>query len=78
MNNLKQIGLALLNYEDKRHVMLLISSNLDPVPDVPGAATGMLPAATPPGTAKSSAAGYSWIVFILPEIEEVRCIRTSL
>ena len=40
MDNLKQIGLALLNYEDERKALPPISSNFDPIPDVPGFATG--------------------------------------
>ena len=39
-NNMKQIGLALLNYEDKRHALPPISSNFDLTPDTPGSAAG--------------------------------------
>ena len=34
MSNLKQIGLALLNYEDKMRSLPPISTNVDPVPDI--------------------------------------------
>jgi type II secretory pathway pseudopilin PulG len=68
-NNLKQIGLALLNYADKRRFFPPIASNLDLVPDVPGDATAATPNSEA-GTSATSAAGYSWLVFILPEIEE--------
>ena len=68
---MKQIGLALVDYEDKRHALPPISTNTDPTPDVPGDATATTDAAHPmPGSAASSGAGYSWIVFILPDMEE--------
>src|SRR5262245_47243164 len=67
--NLHQIGIALLNYEDKRHAFPPISTNSDPMPDIPGDATPTSDAAHPePGTAPSPGAGYSWIVLILPEV----------
>src|SRR5262249_14880523 len=70
-NNMKQIGLALLNYEDKRHCLPPISSNYDTKADIPGDATVTTDAAHPaPGSAPSTGAGYSWTVFILPEIEQ--------
>ena len=69
-NNMKQIGLALLNYEDKRKALPPISSNYDLTPDNIGTATPAPPAGQAPGSAASVVAGYSWIVFILPEIEE--------
>jgi type II secretory pathway pseudopilin PulG len=71
-NNLKQIGLALLNYEDKRKCLPPISSNIDTVPDVPGDATPVPEADLKkgPGQAATPAAGYSWMVQILPDLEE--------
>jgi type II secretory pathway pseudopilin PulG len=71
-NNLKQLSLALLNYEDKRRCLPPISSNLDTVPDVPGDATPVpdADAKKGQGQAATPAAGYSWMVQILPDIEE--------
>ena len=73
-NNMKQIGLALLNYEDKRKALPPISSNFDATADMPGNAIGLTTGA--PGSNSSSAAGYSWIVLILPEIEEGTLYQT--
>ena len=73
-NNMKQIGLALLNYEDKRKALPPITSNYDNTPDQVGSATGVTTGA--PGSNNSAAAGYSWIVFILPEIEEGTLYQT--
>ena len=39
IDKIKQIGLALLNYEDKRKFLPPISTNSDPIPDIPGDAT---------------------------------------
>ncbi|HEY2760292.1 MAG TPA: DUF1559 domain-containing protein [Pirellulales bacterium] len=71
-NNMKQIGLAVVDYEDKRHALPAISSNTDATADKAGDSTTTTnsTSATAPGSALSSGAGYSWIVFILPEIEE--------
>jgi type II secretory pathway pseudopilin PulG len=67
--NLHQIGVALMNYEDKHHAFPPISTNSDPVPDIPGDATPTSDASRPePGTAPSPGAGYSWIMLILPEL----------
>jgi prepilin-type N-terminal cleavage/methylation domain-containing protein len=73
-NNMKQIGLALLNYEDKRHALPPIDSNYDTTPDTVG--TFVASTGTAPGSAANAAAGYSWIVFILPEIEEGTLYQT--
>jgi len=70
-DNLHQIGIALMNYEDKRHAFPPISTNSDPVPDVPGDASPTSDATHPqPGTAPSPGAGFSWTVLILPELQE--------
>jgi prepilin-type N-terminal cleavage/methylation domain-containing protein len=70
-NNMKQIGLACMDYEDKRHAFPPISSNTDTTPDDPGSsAVTTSTTSTTPGSFASAGAGYSWIVFILPEIEE--------
>jgi type II secretory pathway pseudopilin PulG len=69
--NLHQIGISLMNYEDKRHAFPPISTNSDAVPDIPGDATPTSDATHPePGTAPSPGAGYSWIMLILPELGE--------
>jgi prepilin-type N-terminal cleavage/methylation domain-containing protein len=71
INNMKQIGLALLNYEDKLHYLPPISTNTDMAADIPGDATATTdPQHSAPGTAPSSGAGYSWMILIWPEIEE--------
>jgi type II secretory pathway pseudopilin PulG len=80
-NQMKQIGLAMMNYEDKRHALPPICSNIDPTADVPGTTAGMTtPLSTSstggPGTNPTANAGYSWIVFILPEIEEATLYQT--
>jgi hypothetical protein len=67
-NNCRQIGIALLNYSDKFLHFPPISSNMDPVPDVPGDPTATSSAWR--GEANSPGAGRSWIVQILPEMEE--------
>jgi len=71
-NNMKQIGLAVLNYEDKRKCLPPITSTgqgADITADAPGA-TNAAPATNGPGTANNNQAGYSSMVFILPDIEE--------
>ncbi len=70
-NNLKLIGLALQNYADKRKLYLPpISTNQDPVPDIPGDSTATTDNAhAASGSAPSPGAGYSWMVLILPDLE---------
>jgi prepilin-type N-terminal cleavage/methylation domain-containing protein len=79
-NNLKQIGIALNNHEDKRKCLPPITSTgigADVTPDAPGNATDTSSAAQPlPGNANVAGAGYSWIVFILPDIEETALYTT--
>ncbi|HEY2883268.1 MAG TPA: DUF1559 domain-containing protein [Pirellulales bacterium] len=75
-NQMKQIGLALLNFEDKRHSLPPITSNYDTTPDQPGSAVGVAQANQPVGNSPNNSAGYSWIVFILPEIEEGTLYQT--
>jgi len=70
-NNMKQLGLAVLNYEDKRKCLPPITSTgqaSDTTADVPGQNGGAATAG--PGTLNNNQAGYSWMVFILPDIEE--------
>jgi prepilin-type N-terminal cleavage/methylation domain-containing protein len=75
-NNMKQLGLALLNYEDKRKCLPPITSTgqingitPDNTADVPGS-YAMATAGAPPGSSNQPSAGFSWMVFILPDIEE--------
>jgi len=76
-NNMKQVGLALLNYEDKRKCFPPITSTnqpggtpVDNIADIPGTGGGQATAG--PGTqgATGTQSGYSWMVEILPDIEE--------
>jgi len=74
-NNMKQLGLALLNYEDKRKCFPPITStgqgadlNFNDIPGTPNGAGVTAP--TPGGAPNSTEAGYSWMVQILPDIEE--------
>jgi type II secretory pathway pseudopilin PulG len=68
-NNLKQIGIALLNYEVRRHALPPISSNIDSTPDIPGDSTTVNAPGGIPGADPSPAAGYSWMVYILAEFQ---------
>ena len=83
-NQMHQIGIALMDYENKRNAFPPISTNYD-VPgvgggqaDLPG--TPSSPAAgtvsNPAGALGSNQSGYSWIVLILPEIEEQTLYQT--
>ena len=67
VNNLKQLALGLLNYEDKRHCLPPISTNVDSVPDIPGDASALPLNSSDPGAAKGSTAGCSWLVLLLPD-----------
>lgn len=69
-NNLKQIALAVLNYEDYRKCLPPISTNIDSVPDIPGDATATFGPKSQKGQRESTGAGYSWIVHVLSEMEE--------
>src|SRR5262249_26883393 len=53
-----------------------ISSNWDQVADVAGDSTTPPANASAPGSAAIKAAGYSWIVMILPQIEEQELFQT--
>jgi prepilin-type N-terminal cleavage/methylation domain-containing protein len=71
-NNMKQIGLALLNFEDKRHCLPPVSDTGQgtdtTLTDDPG--TTGAQATTGPGSVNGTQAAYSWMVHILPDIEE--------
>jgi prepilin-type N-terminal cleavage/methylation domain-containing protein len=82
-NNMKQLGLALLNYEDTRKAFPPIQTNLT-LPGAaanganpawaggaqPGVGTTAVPTGAGAGYGPSSNAGYSWAVLILPQLEE--------
>jgi prepilin-type N-terminal cleavage/methylation domain-containing protein len=70
-NNMKQLGLALLNYEDTRKAFPPIFTCMD-IPTGTGAVPGTvgITSTTGPGHWGVSSDGYSWAVLILPEIEE--------
>jgi type II secretory pathway pseudopilin PulG len=69
-SNLHIIGVALMNYENKHGCFPPISSNLDAIADIPGDSTATSNSPTAKYSADSPAAGFSWAVWILPEIEE--------
>jgi len=76
-NNMKQLGLALLNYEDKRKCFPPITSTgqgadnqYADVPGNPSAGVGANPPPSTPGSFPGVESGYSWMVEILPDIEE--------
>src|SRR5262245_57138523 len=80
-NNLKQIGLALQNYEDKRKCQPPISCSLDTSTgtghadivnqtSVSAGATGTEPGYYAANRGVTPTNGYSWIVHILSEMEE--------
>ena len=73
-NNMKQIGLAILNFESANHALppVTTSSASDNSPDLPGSSTGILFTASNVG----QQAGYSWIVMILPHMEETTLYQT--
>jgi len=76
-NQMHQIGIALMNFEDKRHAFPPVSSNYDLTADQAGNPANTTNAANvAPGSAPSAGAGYSWIVEILPEIEEQTLFQT--
>jgi hypothetical protein len=74
MNNLKQIGLSLLNYEDKRKALPPISSNFDPIADVPGFATGTTQGGAP-GAGQRAIAG---LYLFFPRWKRLCCIKILL
>jgi len=61
-----------MNYESKHGCFPPISSNIDSVPDIPGDASAPLSRPSAKGSADSPSAGFSWVVWILPEIEEAK------
>src|SRR5262252_5574226 len=73
-----QIGIALMNYENKRKAFPPISSNYDLTPDAPGTPDNVKQGtiSNPAGALASNQSGYSWIVMILPEIEEQTLFQT--
>jgi prepilin-type processing-associated H-X9-DG protein len=68
-NNLKTIALGLSSYYYNGRALPPISSNIDPIPDIPGDASATTPNFQP-GDRPSSGAGYSWIVHVLSEMED--------
>jgi prepilin-type N-terminal cleavage/methylation domain-containing protein len=70
-NNMKQLGLALLNYEDTRKALPPIQTNIT-TPTGTGEQPGLgnVTAGTGPGVWQPTIAGYSWAVLILPQLEE--------
>jgi len=71
-SNLHIIGVALMNYENKHGCFPPISSNVDAIADIPGDATATSSLPSAKYSADSPAAGFSWAVWILPEIEEAK------
>jgi prepilin-type N-terminal cleavage/methylation domain-containing protein/prepilin-type processing-associated H-X9-DG protein len=62
-NHLKQIGLALHNYQDANGQL------------PPGAQEAVLPSPNPPGNTTQFIQGTTWLVFILPQIEQDNLYR---
>jgi prepilin-type N-terminal cleavage/methylation domain-containing protein/prepilin-type processing-associated H-X9-DG protein len=62
-NHLKQIGLALHNYQDANGQL------------PPGAQENVLPSPNPPGNTTQFILGTTWLVFILPQIEQDNLYR---
>jgi len=77
-NNLKQLGLAAAELRRQAESLPPISTNVDAVPDVPGDASPIPDTNTTkgPGTDATPAAGYSWCVLILPDLEQVELYQS--
>jgi prepilin-type N-terminal cleavage/methylation domain-containing protein len=77
-NNMKQLGLALLNYEDTRKALPPIQNGTTPTtsttptfaPAEPGTVGGPNTPSATAGVYLTNAATYSWAVLILPQLEE--------
>jgi prepilin-type N-terminal cleavage/methylation domain-containing protein len=77
-NNMKQLGLAMLNYEDTRKSLPPIQTNtIQPSSAAPNPlftaqtpGTGNQTLAAGPGQNTGGMSGYSWAVLILPQLEE--------
>ncbi len=76
-NNMKQLGLAILNYESATKTLppITTTSSNDATADVPADPTG--PAGSPSNAATTSkGAGFSWVVLIMPHMEESTLYQT--
>ncbi len=76
-NNMKQIGLGILNFESATKTLppVTTTTSSDALADVPADPTG--PAKSPSNNAATSAgAGFSWVVLIMPHMEESTLYQT--
>ncbi len=73
-NNMKQLGLAILNFESANKALppVTTTSATDNTPDMPATSNGQLFTSGHTG----SQAGYSWIVLVLPYLEELTLYQT--
>ncbi len=76
-NNMKQLGLAILNFESATKTLppVTTTSSNDATADVPADPTG--PAGSPSNSATTSkGAGFSWVVLVMPHMEESTLYQT--
>jgi type II secretory pathway pseudopilin PulG len=71
ISHLKQIGLGLANYNDSHKRLMPISTGMDSIADIPGDASATTDSIhRQRGSLPGTGAGYSWMVLLLPWMEE--------